>query len=65
MGAEGEAVPSADGVGGTWMGAQRGWWQHRGVTMPAGNPLSSESGGVALGHWSTGRGEVVEEEAEG
>lgn len=61
-----EAVRSAEGAGGTWMGALTGWWRHRqGVATPAETPLSSESGGPASGRWSRGLGEAEEEAEEG
>lgn len=56
-----EAVRSAEGVGGRWMGALKGWWEHPGAATLAGKPLSSESGGPAWGRWTRGRGEVGEE----
>lgn len=60
-----EAVQSAEGVRGTWMGALKCWRRCLGAAMPAENPLSSESGGAASGRWSRGRGEVEEEAEEG
>lgn len=60
-----EAVRSAEGVGGRWMGALKGWRQRPGAATPAENPPSSESGGPAWGHWTRGRGEVEEEAEEG
>lgn len=61
-----EAVRSAEGVGGTWMGALKGLWRRRpGVATPAENPLSSESGGPASGRWSRGLEEVEEAAEEG
>lgn len=44
------------------MGAPTGWQRHLGATMQAENPLSSENGGIELGHWSRGQG-VAEEAA--
>lgn len=61
---EAEAVRSAEEVGGTWMGVLKGWWQHRGASVLAGNPLSSESGAAASGHWLKGLGEVEVAEVE-
>lgn len=60
-----EAVRSAEGAGGTWMGALKSWRQHPGEVTPVENPLSSESGGAASGCWLKGRGEVEEEAEEG
>lgn len=42
-----EAVQSAEGVGGSWMGALKGWRRCLGAATLAENPLSSESGGLA------------------
>lgn len=60
-----EAVQSAEGVGGMWMGLLKGWRRHPGAATLAENPLSSESGGPASGHWSRGQVEVEEEAEEG
>lgn len=60
-----EAVQSAEGVGGTWMGALKGWLQYPGAATPVETPLSSESGGAASVHWLRGQGEVEEEAEEG
>lgn len=60
-----EAVRSAEGTGGTWIGALKGWRLRLGAATPAENPLSSESGGAASGRWSRGRGEAEEEAEEG
>lgn len=62
---EEEAVRSAGGAGGTWMGALRGSRRRQGATTPAETPLSSDSGGAASGCWWRGRGEAEEEAAEG
>lgn len=53
-----EAVQSAEEMGGTWMGVLKGWQRHWGASVLAGNPLSSESGVAASGHWLKGLGEV-------
>lgn len=42
-----EAVRSAEGVGGSWMGALKGWRHYPGAATLSENPLSSESGGLA------------------
>lgn len=47
---EEEAVRSAEGVEGTWMGALRGSQKRQGASTPAETPLSSDNGGAALGH---------------
>lgn len=60
-----EAVRSAEGVGGTWMGVLRGWRWRPGAATPVENSLSSESGGPASGRWSRGRGEAEGEVEEG
>lgn len=60
-----EAVQSAEGAGGTSMGALKGWRWRLGAAMPAEKPLSSESGGAASGRWSRGLGEAEEEVEEG
>lgn len=60
-----EAVQSAEGVEGMWMGELKGWQQRPGAATSVENPLSSESGGPASGHWSRGPGEVEEVVEEG
>lgn len=60
-----EAVQSAEGVEGTWMGALKGWRRRPGAVMLVGNPLSSESGGPASGRWSRAPGEAEEVVEEG
>lgn len=47
------------------MGVLKGLRQHRGAASLAEIPLSSESGGAALGWLLRGRGEVEEEGVEG
>lgn len=46
------------------MGVLKSLRQHQGAATLAETPLSSESGGAALGRWLRGQGEV-EEEVEG
>lgn len=60
-----EAVRSAEGVGGMWMGAPKGLQRRLGAATPVENPLSSESGGPASACWSKGQGVVEEVEEEG
>lgn len=60
-----EAVQSAEAVGGTGMGVPKGLWQHQGASTLAESPLSSDSGGAALGWWMWGPGEVGEVAVEG
>lgn len=55
-----EAVQSAEGVEGTWMGALEGWRWRPGGATPAETPLSSDSGGPASGRWTKGPGEAEE-----
>lgn len=45
------AVRSAEGVGGRRMGVLKSSLQHQGASVPAETPLSSDSGGAALGCW--------------
>lgn len=60
-----EAVLSAEGLGGTRMGALRGWRRRPGASTPVEKLLRSESGGAASRSWSRVRGEVEEGAEEG
>lgn len=57
---EAEAVRSAEGAAGRWMGAPEGWRWRPGAATPAETPLSSDSGGPASGRWTKGPGEAEE-----